>query len=214
MILLKSKNKPLASLVNVNKVTLTQGWSEHIAKLRALVYRGTSDQWQDRFDETAYHLQIKLNDKLIAAIRLTPSEQGLYQTWSGGPAHHLPISNTIEVSRLVVHPNYQSKAIGALLVPLGALLGYRQDFENMVIAVKSESPESRFSKRFAFTSIAEQLMFHDAPNTSMVDLSYFDVTEHDPMHEMIRYCLKLSQRYFNCEHIMHYIEEGEVSMAC
>lgn len=214
MILLQSKKKPLLSLVNVKKVTLMQGWSENIATLRALVYGGTDEQWQDHFDEKAYHLQINLNGMLIAAMRLTPSEQDLYRTWSGGHAHDLPTSNTMEVSRLIVHPSYQSKALGALLAPLGALLSYRQGFENMVIAVKSDSPESRFSKRFAFAPITEQLIFHDAPNTSIVDLSYFDLTEHDQLHEMIRYCLTLSQRFFNCEDIIHYIEEGELSLAC
>jgi predicted GNAT family N-acyltransferase len=78
-----------------------------------------AEMWSDYLDESAIHISVKLGHKIVGAVRLLINSDTIKNTEIGNVVE-LPSwllnKKFVEVSRLVVHPDYRSSYISIILI--------------------------------------------------------------------------------------------------
>ncbi len=109
----------------------------------------------DDADSHSYYIIIQHEQRIIATVRITPRIHSILDQWFGGKFPHPNNPYTAELTRGVVHNNYQGFGFYKLLMSK-ALISYPQlGFNTAVCAARIDLPQLPFLHALGFTELGQ-----------------------------------------------------------
>lgn len=139
-------------------ISLTNTFSPELESIRLA---GFSERYgsnlRDDADSHSHYIMIQLEQRIIAAVRITPNVNSILQQWFNGNFPHPNNPYTAELTRGVVHNNYNGLGLYKLIMSK-ALICYPQlGFNTAVCAARIDLPQLSFLHKLGFIELGQTI---------------------------------------------------------
>lgn len=118
---------------------------------------------KDEFDERSQHIIVQIQGKVAAYGRLTPGPNAVFEKWMRGKATIPTGTNTIDLSRCLVSPDYRGLGLLDLVFLAGLNVANEQGYHYVVGSVIPHEKVGPKLYRLGFVNAGKPL-YEDEPN--------------------------------------------------